>query len=67
MGGWLARDKDGQLCYFHYEPYKSSAGFWEAVEDDIGIYVDKLDDVGQLRQITWEDEKATPVRIKYEI
>ena len=68
MEGWLARDSDGSLCFYHDEPYKSSAGFWKCGEDDIcGIYVDKVDETEETKKISWEDEQATKVKLLFKI
>ena len=65
MEGWLARDKSGDLWFYLYEPYKSAAGFWKSVEDEpLGSLVDECE---VSKNIKWEDNRATHVKVNFEI
>lgn len=68
MEGWLARDKDGSLCFYHYEPYKSAAGFWKCDEDEIAaILIPECEETEETRKVSWENERATLVKIEFKI
>ena len=68
MDGWLARDSDGSLNFYHYEPYKSMVGIWKADEDEIAaIYIDKVDETEETRKISWNDKQATKVKVNFKI
>ena len=67
MEGWLARDYDGSLWFFRSEPWKDERerrmrwdtdGLYEQIEED--------EETEETRKISWEDEKATQVKIKFE-
>lgn len=53
--GYVARDSDGDLCYFYEKPYKTDDDIW----DDIGTWVDlSAFPFLSLDFITWEDEES---------
>lgn len=48
---WAARDKDGSLCLFEYEPNRHSAmRYWESENNYVNI------DNELLPELRWEDE-----------
>ena len=62
---WVARDKDGILCFYEQKPIKG---------EDIWIYIDGgLSTVGrdsflfEFPQVKWEDEEPTEVELTIKI
>ena len=59
--GWLARDLDGWLYFYEYEPFKKGSE-WRS---DGGILGPIHDD--DYPQISWEDEDPTEVELTIKI
>lgn len=67
MEGWLARDWDNSLWFFKAKPYKNK----QYLRWDADRYNEEIEEVHEeteeTRNISWEDEEPTKVKVKYEI
>ena len=62
---WVARDKDGTLCFYEQKPIKNE-DTWDYVDGGLST-VGKDEFLFEFPQVKWEDEEPTKVELTIKI